>query len=128
MLRRLSIAAVLVLAVAAAVVQVSSATRSTATAKTLVFCSDVSYPPEEMVTVNGKPRVRHRHRHRGREATRDAVAVREHRLRRHRRRAALEQVRRDHQRDERHAGPRKSVAFVDYLNVGQSLIGRRATR
>ena len=34
----------------------------------LLFCSDISYPPEEFVPERQEPRLRHRHRHRGREA------------------------------------------------------------
>ena len=36
-----------------------------------------------------------------------------------------EEVRRDHQRHERHADRRKQVDFVDYLKVGQSLMVKK---
>jgi polar amino acid transport system substrate-binding protein len=53
MTRRLCLAAVLALAVAAVAVQASAAASRHAAGKSLVFCSDVSYPPEEFA-VNGK--------------------------------------------------------------------------
>ena len=64
------------------------------------------------------------HRHRaahGREG-----GVQERRLRLDHRRAAHEEVRRDHQRHERHGrAPQGQVDFVDYLKVGQSLMVKK---
>ena len=102
MLKRLALMAVLSAAVAVVAVQAAAAAP---VAKTFVFCSDISYPPEEFVQSGKNLGSDIDIGTRRREAARHVREVPEHGLRRHRRGAPFEQVRRDHQRHERHAGP-----------------------
>ena len=122
MLRRLTLAAVLVAAAAALTVPAASAAR---TASTLLFCSDVSYPPEEFVQG-------------GKNLGSDidigtAVAKRIGRTAKFQNTgfdgiiAALLSNKCDAVISGMNDTPerRKSVTFVDYLDVGQSLIAKK---
>ena len=119
MIRRLSLIAVLVLTAAAAFATQASA------AKQLVFCSDVSYPPEEFVQ-GGKPvgsdidiaanvAKRLGMTSKIQNTGFDGIV------------AALLSNKCDAIISGMNDTPerRKSIAFVDYLNVGQSLIGKK---
>ena len=119
MIRRLSLIAVLVLTAAAAFATQASA------AKQLVFCSDVSYPPEEFVQ-GGKPvgsdidiaanvAKRLGMTSKIQNTGFDGIV------------AALLSNKCDAIISGMNDTPerRKSIAFVDYLSVGQSLIGKK---
>jgi polar amino acid transport system substrate-binding protein len=108
MIRRLALVAVLALGAAAFATQASAA-------KQLVFCSDVSYPPEEFVQ-GGKPvgsdiDIAAKILNTGF----DGIV------------AALLSNKCDAIISGMNDTPerRKSIAFVDYLSVGQSLIGKK---
>ena len=122
MLRRLTLAAVLLASAAALMVPAASAAR---TAKTLLFCSDVSYPPEEFVqggktmgsdidiaaAVAKKMGMQSKIQNTGF----DGIV------------AALLSNKCDAIISGMNDTPerRKAIAFVDYLNVGQSFIGKK---
>jgi polar amino acid transport system substrate-binding protein len=122
MLKR-SMLATAILAIAATVlVQAASANH---TAKTFVFCSDISYPPEEMV-LNGKTT--------GSDidigtevAKRLGMSVKFQNTGFDGIVAALLSNKCDGIISGMNDTPdrRKSIAFVDYLSVGQSLIGKK---
>ena len=122
MLRRLTLAAVLTVAMAAVAVQAAPAARD---AKTLLFCSDISYPPEELMQA-GKPvgsdidigtEVAKRIGQQAKFLNTgfDGIV------------AALLSNKCDAIISGMNDTPQraKSVAFVDYLSVGQSLIGKK---
>jgi len=122
MLKRSILVAAIVAAAASILVQAASATH---TAKTFVFCSDISYPPEEMV-LNGKTT--------GSDidigtevAKRLGMSVRFENTGFDGIVAALLSNKCDAIISGMNDTPqrRKSIAFVDYLSVGQSLIGMK---
>ena len=68
----------------------------------IVYCTDATYPPEEFFRGSKIDRLRRRLRRRHREADGREGGAQEHDLRLDHPRAAREEVRRDHQRHERH--------------------------
>jgi polar amino acid transport system substrate-binding protein len=122
MLRRLILAAVLVGAAAALTVQAAAAAP---TAKTLVYCSDISYPPEEFVQggknlgsdidIGTEVAKRLGMTAKFQNTGFDGIV------------AALLSNKCDAIISGMNDTPerRKSIAFVDYLNVGQSFIGKK---
>ena len=104
--------------VALTIAATGAAAPARATAGTLHFCTDATYPPEEFFQGTKMVGLRHRHRDRGREAPRTDGEVPEHGLRRHHRGAAREEVRRDHQRHERH-GRAAQAGRVRRLHLGR---------
>ncbi|HZR94701.1 MAG TPA: ABC transporter substrate-binding protein [Gaiellaceae bacterium] len=122
MLRRLTLAAVLVAAAAALTVPAASAAR---TASTLLFCSDVSYPPEEFVqggkTVGSDIDIA------AEVAKRLGMSVKIQNTGFDGIVAALLSNKCDAIISGMNDTPerRKSIAFVDYLNVGQSFIAKK---
>jgi polar amino acid transport system substrate-binding protein len=122
---RLALATVAALAATVVAVQAASAAPRSTSAKALVFCSDISYPPEEYV-VNGKPvgsdidigkNVAKRLGMVAQFANTGFDGII----------AALLSNKCDAIISGMNDTPQraKSVAFVDYLDVGQSFIGKK---